>query len=117
MDQQELKTMMQALADEIGMAPEDLLELYDTFIEEMTDEIFRLKIAYQKGNFIDLKNISHNIKGVSANIKFDAMFVEAKALNDKMKAEEFDSDLYGHIERMATAFNAFKNAFHEHFNH
>lgn len=117
MDQLELKAMMQALADEIGMAPEDLLELYDTFVEEMTEEIFKLKIAYQKGNFVDIKNISHNIKGVCANLKFEAMFVEARALNDKMKAEDFESDLYGHIERMALAFNAFKQAFHEHFNH
>lgn len=117
MDQLELKAMMKALADEIGMAPEDLLELYDTFIEEMTDEIFKLKIAYQKGNFIDIKNISHNIKGVSANLKFEAMFIEARDLNDKMKAEEFDSDLYGHIERLTLAFHEFKAAFHEHFNH
>lgn len=117
MDQLELKAMMKALADEIGMAPEDLLELYDTFIEEMTEEIFRLKIAYQKGNFIDIKNISHNIKGVSANLKFEAMFVEARDLNDKMKAEAFDADLYGYIERLTLAFNDFKAAFHEHFNH
>lgn len=117
MDQQTLIMMMKSLADEIGMAPEDLYELYETFIEEMTDEIFKLKIAYQKGNFEDLKNISHNVKGVSANLKFEAMFVEAKALNDKMKAEDFESDLYGHIERLNSAFIEFKEAFNEHFNH
>lgn len=116
MNDQELMQMMKALSDEIGMAPEDLLELYDTFIEEMTDEIFRLKIAYQKGDFLDLKNISHNIKGVSANLKFEAMFVESRALNDKLKAEAFDDDLYSHIDKLAISFNAFKAAFAEHFN-
>lgn len=116
MTDQELVLMMKALSDEIGMDPEDLLELYDTFLEEMTEEIFRLKIAYQKGNFIDLKNISHNIKGVCANLKFEAMFAEARDLNDKLKAEAFDADLYSHIDRMTAHFNGFKHAFTEHFN-
>lgn len=115
MTEERLLEIMNALAKEMGMVPEDLLELFDTFIDEMTDDIFKLKIAYQKGNFIDLKNISHNIKGVSANLKFDEMFVEARDLNDKLKAETFD-DLYKHIEAMTKAFNSFKAAFTDYFN-
>lgn len=115
MTEERLLEIMTALAKEMGMVPEDLLELFDTFIDEMTEDIFKLKIAYQKGNFIDLKNISHNIKGVSANLKFDEMFVEAKALNDKLKEETFD-DLYKHIEAMTKAFYGFKAAFLDYFN-
>lgn len=116
MTQDRLIEIIESLSKEIGLPKEDLFELYDTFIEEMTDEVFRIKIAYQKGNFVDLKNISHNIKGVCANMKFEEMFVEAKALNDKMKAEDFE-DLYPPIERMAAAFEGFKNAFTEYYNH
>lgn len=115
MTEERLVQIMHGLSEEIGIPPEDLLELYDTFIDEMTDEIFKLKIAYQKGSFIDLKNISHNIKGVTANLKFDEMFVDAKALNDKLKEEHFD-DLYVHIENMSAAFNGFKAAFSDYFN-
>lgn len=115
MTEERLIEIIDSLCSEIGLPKEDLFELYDTFIEEMTDEMFRIKIAYQKGDFEDLKNISHNIKGVCANMKFEEMFVEAKALNDKMKAEDFE-DLYPHIEKMNAAFNGFKNAFIAYYN-
>ncbi len=115
MTEERMLEIIDSLSTEIGLPKEDLFELYDTFIEEMTDEIFKIKIAYQKGNFENIKNISHNIKGVSANMKFDEMLVEAKALNDKMKAEDFE-DLYPHIERMSSAFNGFKDTFLKYYN-
>ncbi len=115
MTEERLLQLMKDLSAEIGIPPNDLFELFETFIDEMTDEIFKLKIAYQKGNFLDLKNISHNIKGVCAFMKFDEMFVEAKALNDKLKAEEFE-ELYPHIETMNIAFIGFKTAFVDYFN-
>lgn len=115
MTEERLLQLMNELSKEIGIHPDDLFELFETFTEEMTDEIFKLKIAYQKGNFIDLKNISHNIKGVCSFMKFEEMYVEAKALNDKLKADCFD-DLYGHIEIMTTQFAGFKAAFSDYFN-
>lgn len=115
MTEERLLQMMNDLSSEIGIPPDDLFELFQTFTEEMTDEIFKLKIAYQKGSFIDLKNISHNIKGVCAFMKFEEMFNEAKTLNDKLKAEDFE-DLYPHIETMNNAFIGFKTAFTAYFN-
>lgn len=115
MTEERLLQIINSLSIEIGIPKEDLFELYDTFIEEMTEEIFRIKIAYQKGDFISLKNISHNIKGVCANMKFDEMLIEAKILNDKMKAEDFE-DIYPHIEKMNLAFLGFKAVFIDYFN-
>jgi HPt (histidine-containing phosphotransfer) domain-containing protein len=116
MTEEQLLNMITELSKEMGMDPDDLLELYETFIEEMTADLFKLKIAYQKGDFVELKNVSHNIKGVSASLKFEEMFIESKSLNDKLKADSVDN-LYPHIDAMTKAFNSFKLAFTAYHNH
>lgn len=78
-------TMISSLKSDLGFSDEDLQDLCLTFSQEMSEEIGRLRIAYNAMDLDQLLGISHNIKGVSANMKLTPLFEAAKIMNDGLK--------------------------------
>ncbi len=85
------------LTSELEIEIEDAVKLYTLFFSEMKTEIEELKSSFSKSNLKMMQNITHNIKGVSANLRIDDVSYEAKKICDMLKENRFDGS-YKHIE-------------------
>lgn len=90
MESLQIKKMIVELSNDLGFSPEDLKELCFTFSEEMSEEINKLRAAYVQKDYETLKGVSHNIKGVSANMKLTPLFEVARDMNDDLKSGHYD---------------------------
>lgn len=90
MHEQLIEEMINTLASELGFSPLDLKELCMTFTAEMIDQVDKLRPAWYQRQLDVLQGLTHNIKGVSANMKFTPLFELAKELNDDLKVNHLD---------------------------
>lgn len=83
----------------------DLINLFQTFIEEFAEEMIDLKASLLNKDYIQMQRIAHNIKGIAANLEMDSLFEFTKSLNDGLKNNEplpFD-ELVTKIEKEYTS--------------
>lgn len=85
------------LIQELEIELEDAVRLYTLFFSEMKTEIEELKSSFSKSDLKMMQNITHNIKGVSANLRIEDVSYEAKKICDMLKENRYDGS-YKHIE-------------------
>lgn len=86
MKEYSIDNIVRDFAEDMGLEPEDVQELYIIFIEELMSELESFK-AYLKKNDIEgaLRTI-HNIKGISANYKVQTVFTLSKQLHEILRS-------------------------------
>jgi len=85
--------IVNAVANEMGLDKEDVIDLVDTFINDFVKQKSMLKSAMEENNYAKVNEIAHSIAGASANLRIDEISVPARALNTLLK----DKDSY--VER------------------
>lgn len=76
---------IEGLAQELELDLIDLSSLYSGYIAEMQDEISEMKNFLAKKDWVMLRRIVHNIKGVSANLAINDVFIAAEELEIMQK--------------------------------
>lgn len=79
-----------AFMDETGIDEELLVTLYQTFLEEITEENDNMINAYQNNDYDELTKIIHNIKGVLGSYRVTIAYDKATHLNSLVKQKEFN---------------------------
>jgi histidine phosphotransfer protein HptB len=77
---------IEGLAEEIGLERTEIIEIVELFIETTSGDLDTLEHAIQRKDFQTVKDVSHSIKGVSANFRFTDIHETAKGI--EMKARE-----------------------------
>jgi len=85
----EFRYDIDGLAKELEVDLEDILGLYASYFEEMNSSITELETNNSQENWAMLQRAIHNIKGVSANLRIEDVFVEAEKLDHLLKANSY----------------------------
>lgn len=88
---EEEKYDIKGKAADLGVTLDEISGLYSTYILEMRSEISDVKKFRKENNWDMLERISHNIKGVSANLGIQDVFEAAAEVNSLMKNKKTDN--------------------------
>lgn len=91
MEEKKCNYDIQGMVDDLGVDICDIAELYRTFFIEMQDEINSLNTALQKNDYESLRQIVHNIKGVSSNLCICDVYDETAKFDIKLKQNITDN--------------------------
>jgi HPt (histidine-containing phosphotransfer) domain-containing protein len=79
----------EAFMQETGLEPDEIPELYQTFLEEIIEEQRKMIQQYQENDFTSLKKTVHNIKGVLGSYRAPLAFEKASGLNERIRDDDF----------------------------
>ncbi len=77
--------ILEELAQELGLEPDEIRELLVIFIETSESDIDKLQQAIVEGDTKRVADAAHSIKGASANLGFMDIFSVAKNLEQKAR--------------------------------
>jgi len=69
---------IKGFAYELGLPLNEVALLYSEFIKELNSEMSELKKLLIKKDWIAIKAILHNIKGISANFRITDMYIQTE---------------------------------------
>ena len=75
-----------ALADNLGLEEDEFLQIVALFIEKSSADLLELEVAIDKGDFQQVVEVSHSIKGASVNLGFTEIYEVAEGV--EMNAKE-----------------------------
>lgn len=78
---------IQGFADSLGLPIEEIAELYNELINELNQEIVKLKEAAAEQDINTVKKILHNIKGVTGNYKIFDIYNETITISNTLKLD------------------------------
>lgn len=78
------------LINELEVNYSDVVPLYESYFNEMREEISELLNYLSERDWEMLKRTVHNIKGVSANLRINDVYVAALEYESILKAEAYD---------------------------
>ncbi len=93
----------QEQAEEIGIDLENLLSLYNLFVDQTEGDISKMESFISLKNSKDLRSTSHHIKGASLNLEIFSLVDSAKYLEAYSESEDWN--------QIASEFENFKKCF------
>lgn len=82
--------ILEELAQELGLEPDEIRELLVIFIETSESDLDRLQQAVVEGDAKRVADAAHSIKGASANLGFMDIFSAAKNLEQKARKNSLE---------------------------
>jgi HPt (histidine-containing phosphotransfer) domain-containing protein len=90
---------IEGFAGDLGLPVEEIADLFAEFIKVLGSEKSKLKVAAVEKDWIMVKNIIHNIKGVTGNYRITDVYNEALLINNVLKKGD-----YGSVEQTIKSF-------------
>jgi len=78
---------LEYIAESLGFDLEDVQMLMDMFLQNANQSLEELNQAVETGNYEDIKNASHAIKGSSANLMLNDITAIASEIEELAKSE------------------------------
>ena len=78
------------LADDLGLTPEEFMELLEIYVKKSNSDMKELKKAIDSGNLKDVAVFAHSLKGASLNMGFEALAENALGIEAKAKKGVWD---------------------------
>jgi|GEM_PF-1618234 len=92
-------------AEEIGISAENLYELYMLFVEQTESDLIDLGKYISSGDFDNINNCAHHIKGACLNLELFSMADFAVDMQDLSKKED--------NKQLLNYYSEFSNLFEE----
>ena len=80
---------IEGLAKGLELEYVDITDLYISYIDEIDKHCQKIKETFYKKDFLELKNETHNVKGVAANLLIKDVFDEASSFEKLLKDGNF----------------------------
>jgi HPt (histidine-containing phosphotransfer) domain-containing protein len=77
------------VAQELGLEPEDLKDVYDIYFEETAEALEKCEHALQAKEEEELGKLFHGLKGAANNLRLEAMGNMAKSGEERSKERAF----------------------------
>ena len=104
---------VQEVAQDLGLEPEDLKEIYESYFEETHEMLGQWEVLWETKDTDQLAKLFHGLKGASNNLRMNELGELAKRGEELAKAgiqdsileimEQFQQELQ-RIERLVTEF-------------
>jgi HPt (histidine-containing phosphotransfer) domain-containing protein len=84
-------------ASDLGLEKEEFIELVEVFLESTESDLVRLNSAISAGNFQQVAEAAHSIKGAAGSLGFDnaqslAKTIEMNAKKEKLEGSRQNAD-------------------------
>ena len=97
------------ISSEMGVPKEFLEELLSMFFDDIDEKLANLKYAIIKNDLQTISDISHALKGLTGNIRFEKIFTITSEAEVKARDKvEYDYDKY--LDDLTSLVNQYKNA-------
>lgn len=105
---------IQTVAEELGLEPEDLKDIYDSYFEETREMLGQWRELWEKSDTEQLAKLFHGMKGASNNLRMDELGELAKEAEGlcKAKTPEAIPSLMEPFEREFAELEAFVQEFY-----
>lgn len=80
---------LKGFSNDLGLPIEDTVDLYSGLIEEINSEISKAKTFLCEKNLNQLKQINHNIKGITANYRILDIYEETMKISHSLTKGDF----------------------------
>ena len=94
---------LEALAEEIGLEPEEYLEMLEIFLETGDTDLQRLEAAIVAANAEEAHEAAHSLKGSSGSLGLEDIFALARDIDD-LAREGALADIGTAIDQLRLAF-------------
>jgi len=87
------------LAKDLELEYEDITDLYTSYIDQVDEHCKKIKESFYTNDFMELKSVIHNVKGVSGNLLINDVFEGTNLMERLLK----DGDFIGskeHVENI-----------------
>lgn len=91
------------LAEELGLTLDEFREILDLYTEATTCDLEALTTAIADGNAPMAHERAHSLKGASANLGLEELYLIAKEIDDRARAGSLDG-LDGLVARFKAAY-------------
>ncbi len=103
------------IVKEMGLSKDEVLPLYEIYLNEMDDMIIALDSASKSSDYDTFKRTLHNIKGISANLRLEDMTAVVSDMYSKLKSDE-QIDLYASLETIKKLLEQVRKEINTYFN-
>ncbi|WP_432665498.1 hypothetical protein R9X47_04345 [Wukongibacter baidiensis] len=79
-----------ALSKELEIDMEDMVEIFNVYFIEVNELILNLRYLYQKEDWVKLKKVNHNIRGISSNLRVNDIYEIALRLDNLVEVGLYD---------------------------
>lgn len=76
--------------EELELDQDTLLDLYNSFIDELYEEKIKLESELKENSYKVLKVIIHNLKGISGNYKAVTLWDKSSEIHNKILENKFE---------------------------
>lgn len=104
------------LADKLGLDVEDIIELFELYVETTASDLVELKGAIQGKDSQLAHAKAHSIKGASGNLGLDEMYNLAKEIDDRAQGNSLDG-LEEMIQALEEKYNSLVKEFEKSDQH
>lgn len=80
---------LNGFSNDLGLPIEDIADLYYDLIAEINSEISKAKTFLYEKNLNELKQINHNIKGITANYRILDLYEETIKISNALTKGDF----------------------------
>ena len=98
------------LAEKLGLDEEDIIELFELYVETTASDLAELKGAHEAKDSPLVHAKAHSIKGASGNLGLDEIYHLAKEIDDRARVNSLDG-LKEMIQILEEKYNSFVKEF------
>jgi HPt (histidine-containing phosphotransfer) domain-containing protein len=103
---------LEKLAEKLGLDVEDIMELFELYLETAASDLADLKEALEAKNSQLVHAKAHSIKGASGNLSLDDMYNLAKEIDDRARENSLEG-LEEMVQALEKKFNCLEKELKE----